>query len=127
MKNNDSFDSVTKYWYLWLILIIFIFTNIYLAVMSWQDIRDSIGWVKNIPQKTEFKIRHIVQFSPQAFFFSFTFERTFNLSAKKSAIIAIIILALTGIISETIQYFTPSRIASLMDVFWNIFVSGKFS
>ncbi len=123
MKNYSYLNSIYKYWYLWFIVALLIITNLYLAVMSWQEIRDSIGWVKNIPQKTDFKLRHFVQFSPQAFFLSFTLETTFNLSSKKSALIATLVLTFTGITSETIQYFAPTRIASLTDVSWNFLAS----
>ena len=103
---------------LWILFIACIILDILLATWTWQEVRDSIGWVKNIPQKTDFKLRHIVQYSPQAFLLGLCLER-FKFSLGKRAILAIIGVTLIGISTEVIQAFTPSRIPALMDIFWN--------
>ena len=103
---------------LWTLFFICLVVDIILATFTWQEVRDIIGWVKNIPQKTDFKLRHFIQYSPQAVLLGFCLEQ-FKFNLNKRALLSIIIITSIGCLTEFIQIFIPSRIPALMDVFWN--------
>ena len=105
---------------LWAPVLVFTILNVYLSVMTWEDVRSTIGWVKNIPQKTNFKLRHIVQYGPQTFYLAWLCVRTFSLSHKVALFIGIAYVVIMGALGEVIQSFTPSRIPSFYDVMWNL-------
>jgi len=107
---------------IWILLLVLVILDILLATWTWQEVRESIGWVKNIPQKTDFKLRHIIQYSPQAFLLALGLER-FKFSLPKRTLLAILGITLIGISTEIIQSFIPTRIPALMDVFWNCFAA----
>lgn len=92
--------------------------DIVLATYTWQEVRESIGWVKNIPQKTSFKLRHIIQYAPQALLFGYFLEH-FSYTLKKRFFLIITYIGAIGIVTEFIQALTPTRIPSVLDVFWN--------
>ncbi|MAZ49202.1 MAG: hypothetical protein CME65_11610 [Halobacteriovoraceae bacterium] len=86
--------------------------------MSWSEIRETVGWVKNVPQTTSFKLRHIIQYAPQSFILAKALEDLYPRTIRRS-VISIIFYTSIGAITELIQYFTPTRIDSLYDVGWN--------
>lgn len=104
--------------YLWFLFALAVIGDIVLATWTWQDVRSMIGWVKHIPQQTEFKLRHIVQYTPQAILLGFCLEQ-FSMSLMKRSIIVVLGITAIGILTEVIQYFIPTRIPAIMDVFWN--------
>ncbi len=104
----------------WWFFALFVILDFYYAFASWEDIRKSIGWIKHIPQKTDFKIRHIVQFSPQAIWLYWIFFVRQNRSLKVSFILSFLIISLIGALSEAIQILSPTRIPTFQDVFWNV-------
>ena len=103
----------------WFALIAFICIDVYLSVITWGEIRSSIGWVKNVPQTTSFKLRHIIQYAPQSFILAKALEDFYPGLIKRS-FLSVITFTVIGAATELIQYFTPSRIGSLYDVGWNL-------
>ncbi len=99
-------------------IILMIMFDLFLSCMSWQEIRNTIGWVKYIPQKTDFKLRHIVQFSPQCFYIALLLHKKFNMRWPKYPL-SIVCITFVGIISEVTQLFISSRIFAFGDIFWN--------
>jgi VanZ family protein len=106
----------------WIFLILFTVIDIYLAAVPWQEIRDTIGWVKNIPQSTNFKLRHIVQYTPQVLVLAYFSQSLFK-NRLRVVCYNVLIVTVLGILTEVVQYFTPSRIPSLLDIFWNTFAA----
>lgn len=104
---------------LWMLLAVCLCIDFILSIMTWNEIRSSVGWVKHIPQKTNFKLRHIVQYGPQTILLASALGRTFGFSVLKRTTIAIITITLIGVLSEIIQIFIPQRIFSFMDMFWD--------
>ena len=104
---------------LWIIFLLCIALDISLAFASWDDIRGTIGWVKHVPQKTSFKLRHIVQYSPQAYLLMMCLKKSCNFNLKTRSILTIILISCIGGVTEVIQLYRPQRIFSLMDMFWN--------
>lgn len=102
----------------WILFIVFIIIDIVLATWTWHDVRESIGWVKNIPQKTDFKLRHIVQYSPQSFLLLWLIRPKVT-SIYRAALYSTLFITGIGILTEVIQAFIPTRIPAMMDVFWN--------
>jgi hypothetical protein len=108
---------------LWLFFIILIYIDLKLAFASWDDIRNSVGWVKIIPQKTEFKLRHIVQYTPQTIWLCLCMKNTFKISNRYISLIAIVFISSIGALTEVIQLYRPQRIFSYLDMFWNFFAA----
>ena len=104
--------------FLWFLLFLCVLGDIVLATWSWVEVRETIGWVKNIPQSTGFKLRHVFQYSPQSFLCAFCLEQ-FNLNLKRRVLLSILTITMIGILTEIIQMFIPSRIPALLDVMWN--------
>lgn len=105
----------------WIPSVFLICTNFYLSSMSWQGIREQVGWVKNIPQKEEFKVRHILQYGPLAFSFSMALAKSFpTMAPVKIFAISTALTTADGGLEEVHQSFIPSRIPSLKDVFWDL-------
>lgn len=103
-----------------IITIIYITFLIYSSFWTWEEAREHIGWVKNIPQKTNFKTRHLIKYSLLSLLTIFSFTVSFKYSLKKSLLLSFVVSNFLGIFTEVIQYFTPTRIASHMDVFFNL-------
>jgi len=97
--------------------------NFYLSELSWEEVRTSMGWVKEIPQTTNFKFRHIVQYLPQALLWINALRHNTRLEARSVALVALIAVTITGGLAEVHQAFVPSRIAAATDVLWN-FIGG---
>ncbi len=101
------------------ILLICIISDFLLATWTWQEVRELVGWVRHIPQHSDIKIRHIVQYAPQVFLFCLCFESRFDRLFHR-ILIGIMTILSVGILSEVIQLFIPSRIFSFLDIFWNL-------
>lgn len=104
-----------------MLIVAMIVMDFILALSSWETIRTLTPWVKTIPQVTEFKLRHIIQFAPQGFFlcgFCFFSHKT---PLKLSLLKSFIVISFVGCISELLQILTESRIPSPIDCLWNVF------
>jgi len=104
----------------WLPLYFFIFVNLFYSICSWEEIRDHIGWVSVIPQKTNFKLRHLFQYVPQGFYVSTLVFLILKKSHKKAILCGISFVLLQGALSEFLQNFTSSRIPSFIDIGWDL-------
>ena len=100
--------------------LLFVSFNFYLSSLTWSGVRQKVGWVKNIPQKESFKVRHIVQYGPLSFSISYGLSRAFlSMSRGKVFLLSVFLGTLDGAFEEIHQKFVPSRIPDLIDVFWD--------
>ncbi|MCB0362720.1 MAG: VanZ family protein, partial [Bdellovibrionales bacterium] len=105
-----------------IILILFV-ANVALSLSSCHSLRSSLPWIKNIRQSSEIKVRHFVQFSPQTYIVARTLLPVTSLGPLSITTISFGSVSLFGVLSEFLQSFSPSRIASKMDVFWDLLAS----
>lgn len=103
----------------WLAVILAILLNYSLSALSWEEIRIHLGWVKNIPQQTNFKLRHIIQFAPQVWIWTYCIRKSFAVRLQHAVIFAWLAVTLNGAAEEIHQAFVPSRICALRDVLWD--------
>ncbi len=110
-----------KFIYLWwLIPISLIGFNFWLSGLSWEEIREGLSWVRNIPQSTNFKLRHILQYGPLAALTAHACRRTTRLSLNQCLIVGLIVSSLSGAFEELHQSFIPGRIAAVKDIGFNV-------
>ena len=106
------------------LIIVFLFAitilNLSLSLLTWTEVRSTLGWVKEIPQNTQFKLRHIVQYTPASMLLSYYCRRFLNLEWQRTFVMVMTYSIVIGTLSEVIQIFVPSRIPSFLDVFWNL-------
>ncbi len=98
----------------------FISVNFYLSSLTWSEVRQNVGWVRNIPQRESFKVRHIAQYGPLAFSISYGLSRAFvSMSKKKVFVLSVLFGTMDGAFEELHQKFVPTRIPAWIDVFWD--------
>jgi len=100
--------------------LLFVSFNFYLSSLTWSEVRGNVGWVRNVPQRESFKVRHIVQYAPLSFSISYGFSRAFSsMSKSKVFILSVFLGTLDGAFEEVHQKFVPTRIPALIDIFWD--------
>ncbi len=114
------FKLKAKCFLFWIPVLLISLLIIYLSTLTWGETREVVGWVKHIPQKTDFKFRHIVQFAPLGIFAYIALYKTTELSRRKRYLLSFVYVSMVALLSELIQYFIPTRIAALTDAIWSV-------
>ncbi len=105
----------------WIPTLCFFVANFYLSSLSWQDVRNKVGWIKEIPQKQNFKLRHILQYGPPTVTTAVALSKTVpGLPHLKVCLVAVAIVTADGAFEEIHQSFVPSRIPAAKDMVWNL-------
>lgn len=106
------------------VIVLLILLNFYLAWQPWSRLSGNFFWISSVPQDTHYKLRHIVQFTPQALLFHFYLKWFFQIKQRLNFQLTLALFGSVGVLSETIQVFSPSRIFSFLDIAWNLLAVG---
>jgi VanZ family protein len=103
----------------WTPYLAFVAFNFYASSLTWKEVRARMPFVKTIPQQTDFKLRHVIQYGPQAVAALLALERTAVLGPWEYYVGAVALVTADGGFEEAHQFFVPTRICSLWDVLWD--------
>lgn len=116
-SQNDLLNCIlTPRLWLWLAAAFFIAFTLLSSFWTWEECRTYVPWLRQIPQNTSFKTRHILQYGGMSIFLFLAIKNSFSLSTRSVSMLALSISTLVGGFSEFTQSFIPGRIPSVADV-----------
>ncbi|MBI4064139.1 MAG: VanZ family protein [Elusimicrobia bacterium] len=106
---------------LWGILGLSYALDLYLGGLNQRQLR----WARVVPSQDNFKLRHLVQYGPQAALAATALRVSYSFAPARAAVAAAFLTGSVGSLSEYRQKFVPTRFFLWSDVLWS-FIGSCF-